>query len=520
MGRWDKKIGGALFSATLEDISKNKKEKNPLILNLSEREKNYYTQIDDFPYYIHNNKDKFNSTVKDIKEKDIDMEKFKQSEFIKKFLEVQKLREDKLLISLFKDKDADITEKFEELGFILPKNTITKIIEKLDELKNDATFSSDLKKIAEGNKTDLKSEAILSNGKLDVKKFETELNKEWKNYVKKVNDITENLKDILSEIGQSPESLPSLLEQIKKLQKITKNEETPQETIITELHKINGRVSNYYKNITEGYNIITEDMIINNNGEKFPNGTVTIMGEADAYRAKNNANSAQKAKTYAKSDMIIVLKQNDVIIPLGGISVKKTDSETKFHNTTSLSALLDSLKETEIMYNDLGRDKKLFSYTGINKLLHPDSDDVSDIFNYMARKYGVIFVAGGIANAILNNPGNEKDNAASLSGSSIFKSEHADFLYKVSIKEGISKVVRMSKEIEELYSKLKMRINYKNLSIGQQERKNDLEKLKIKKSKFEYCSYKNIIQDDEIKRTMLDIYKKHSTKLDARIIVG
>lgn len=524
MGRWDnpnRGISDLFLSAIHEDISKNKKEekkKNNLILDSNDRERSYYTQIDNFPYYIHNNKDNFNLTAKEIKEKDVSTS-FKESEFIKKFLAAQILREDKLLISLFEDKDVNITKKFEECGFILSKEKVNSIIRKVNELKNDTKFSNDLKKILEG-KTDLKYEEILSNGELDINKFKTELEKEWNAYVKKVNDITGLLDEILGGIGKTAELLPTLAKEIKKLQKVTAKGEIPQETIITELHKINGRVSNYYKNITEGYNIITKDMILNDINGKFSDGTVTIMGEADAYRSgENKIKSSKKAKTYSKSDMIIVLKQNNLIIPLGGISVKKTDSSTKFHNTTSLSALLDSLKETEIMYKDFEHDKNLFKYTGINKLMQPDSDSVSDIFNYIARKYGVIFVMGGIANTILDNPGNEKDNAASLPGTSIFKSEHADFLYKVSATKGISEVVRMSDEIKKLYSELKMTISYKKQSIGEQKRKNDLERLRIEKNKVEHYTYGNFDQNNEIKRLMLDMYKEHSKNLDARIIV-
>lgn len=521
MGRWDdpnRKVPSIFLTHNKDIPKKEEKKENNLILDSSNREKSYYAQIDDFPYYIHNNKDNFNLTAKEINEKDVSTS-FKESEFIKKFLAAQILREDKLLISLFGNKNVDITKEFEKSGFILPQNIIIKIINELNKLKNNTDFSNDLKKIAEG-KTDLKYEAILSNGKLDTNKFKTELEKEWNNYVDTVNNITENLDKILGEIKESTASLPSLVKEIKKLQKLA-NKETPQETIITELHKINGRVSNYYKNITEGYNIITKDMILNNISGNFSNGTVTIMGEADAYRAGGNKiKDAKKAKTYSKSDMIIVLKQNNLIIPLGGISVKKTDSSTKFHNTTSLSALLDSLKETEIMYENFEHDKNLFKYTGINKLMQPDSNSVSDIFNYIARKYGVIFVMGGIANTILDNPGNEKDSAASLPGTSVFKSEHADFLYKVSATKGTSEVIRMSKEIENLYSELKMTINYKNQSIGKQKRENDLEKLRIEKNKVEHYTYGNFDQNDEIKRLMLDMYKEHSKNLDARIIVG
>ena len=522
MARRERSFGSIFSSAIHEDLSKNKKEEkkeNNLILDSNNREKSYYAQIDIFPYYIHNNKDNFNLTAKDIDEKDVSTSNFRKSEFIKKFLEAQKLREDKLLIALFDNKNVDITEKFIECGFILPGDKITKIIQELNNLKNNTDFSNDLKKIAKGE-TNLKYESILSNGKLDINKFQTELEKEWNDYVEKVNTITENLDKILGGIGESARSLPTLIKEIKKLQKITTNGQTPQETIITELHKINGRVSNYYKNITEGYNIITKDMILNNSTGKFSNGTVTIMGEADAYRKQSNINNTEKAKTYAKSDMIIVLKQNNLIIPLGGISVKKTDSSTKFHNTTSLSALLNSLKNTEIMYDDFDHDKNIFAYTSINKLMQPDSDDVSNIFNYIARKYGAIFVAGGIANTVLNNYGSNNDTATSLPGTSIFKSEHADFLYRVSAKQGISEVVRMSEEIEDLFFKLKMTINYKNPSIGEQKRKDDLKKLSIEKDKVEHYTYGNFDQNNEIKRIMLDMYKEHSKKLDARIIVG
>jgi hypothetical protein len=118
---------------------------------------------------------------------------------------------------------------------------------------------------------------------------------------------------------------------------------TIQEGMIEELRRTDGVISNIYKTITEGYNKKNEAAIKSEIKGRETGYKFAILKEADDYRGED-----EELNRLAKSDMIIIKLEEDVLIPIGGLTVKKSSSgKPKVHDTTSISAFLTYIMETD-----------------------------------------------------------------------------------------------------------------------------------------------------------------------------
>lgn len=462
----------------------------------------FYNYIDEIPFYIHNTGNNFLETGKDIYKTVKDVS-YLEDEYIKKILQIQQKREDDILIQLFGSKDVDITKEFENYGFILTSELTAKVIKEVDSLKNDV---DKIKKIQENL-------SISSKNNIDLSNILKEIDNLWDEYQKKITEVEKNIDSALKIINAGLESdLPSLASNLEKLREFKqKKNQSVQEVQIEELRKLNGKISNFYQDITEGFR--RKD--IKEIKEEIKDKEFSVIKEADSYRSL-----LSNMTTLAKADMIIIKKEKEVIIPLGGVSVKKTDSTTKFHNTTSITAFLNLLKKGSFVdKTETQHDSNILQYLMINRLIHQGSiyKAATESIRKIATKYGLLWLAGEITKEVLNK---EDTNEAVklLMTNEIFNSEHADFLYSFSSKTGLNKVTRMSEELKKQYKKnFGFGISFPDKELGDFAIEEILDSLSGIKKQISPYTYEKAINNRLLIGKMKSIYGQIGNGLDIRI---
>ena len=481
MGRWD------LF---VEDIFGNKKEQNSLILNNKER--SFYNYIDKIPTYIHNSDENFTATARELYNNI--PKTIEGADYIDKIINLQRVREDDILIQLFGNKDCDIMEEFVKAGFLLSNEKTQEIIKKIDELKYKDRKDDWEKEVKENNLSP--EEAI--------KKLESI----WNDYRDKLNNIENELNKLLEELKiegtisstfiSTKQILDSWLKEYKWPKKMT-----VQEGMIEELRRTDGVISNIYKTITEGYNKKNVDEIKTEIKGRETGYEFALLKEADDYRGQD-----KELNRLAKSDQIIVKLEGEVLIPIGGLTVKKSSSgKPKVHDTTSISAFLEYIMETDyISETERKQDSNRLTYLFGNRSVYGAVDSsVSQDLEFIIKKYGLIFFAGKIANEILN-----KEPVAGmefLRTNDIVNKEHADFLYITTDEGGTIK--RASDELKEIFKK--------GLTVGvsilkETKKTKVLEGVSKIKDKYSPYNYGIITENDSFKKEMNDFYNKNIDK--------
>ena len=488
MGRWDdpnRKVP-SIFLTHNEDIPKKEEKHNPLIL--TNKEKSFYKYIDDIPTYIHNSKEKFKTTTEELY-KNIP-HSIEGANYIDKIIKLQQKREDDILIQLFGDAKCDIMEEFVKKGFVLSDEKTQKIIEKINELK--------YKKKKEAWEEE--------NNNLSPEEAMKKLEDIWNEYRNKISNIEDELNKLLKDlqingtISSSFISTKKILDNWLKEYKWPK-EMTIQEGMIEELRRTDGVIYNIYQTITEGYNkkneaaIKTEIKSRGKNGYKF-----ALLKEADEYRGED-----EELKRLAKSDQIIMKLEGEVLIPIGGITVKKSsEGKPKVHDTTSVSAFLRYIMETDyIPKNEREQDVNRFTYLFGNRFVYgAKGSSVSQDLTFIIKKYGLIFFAGKIANEVLNKE--PTVGMEFLKINDIFNKEHADFLYITTDKGGTIK--RASDELNEIFKK-GFTVNASILK--EDEKSNILKGVSKIKDKYSPYNYSIITKNNSFKKEMDDFYNNN-----------
>ena len=490
MGRWDKGISNALLSATREDISKNKEEKNPLILNNKER--SFYNYIDKIPTYIHNSEEKFKITTEELYNNI--PKTIESADYIDKIIELQRIREDDILIQLFGNKDCDIMEEFVKAGFVLSDEKTQKILKKINELKYN-----DRKKAWEKEKED---------NNLSPEEAAKKLESIWNEYRNKINNIENELNKLLEELQikgtisstfiSTKQILDGWLKEYKWPKKMT-----VQEGMIAELSRTDGVVSNIYKTITEGYNKKNEAAIKTEIKSRETGYKFALLKEADDYRGED-----KELNRLAKSDQIIVKLEGEVLIPIGGITVKKSsEGKPKVHDTTSISAFLRYIMETDyIPETEREQDINRFTYLFGNRSVYgAKNSSVSQDLELIVKKYGLIFFAGKIANEVLNKE--PVVGMEFLKINDIVNKEHADFLYITTDKGGTIK--RASDELQEIFKK---GLSVTGSILKEAKKSKVLNGVSKIKDKYSPYNYNIITKNESFKKEMNDFYNKNIDK--------
>lgn len=459
--------------------------------NLKIKGESFYNYIDEIPTYIHNTEKNFLITAQDLY-RELNPKSIEATDYMFKIINLQRAREDDILEQLFGTKDCDIMEKFVEVGFILSDEKTQKIISKIDELKYSKRKEAWEKEVKNNNLSP--EEAI--------KKLESI----WKEYREKINNIENNLDALLKELEiegtisssfiSTKEILDGWLKEYKWPKKMT-----VQEGMIEELRRTDGVISNIYKTITEGYNKKNEAAIKTEIKERKNGYNFALLKEADDYRS-----SDKNLNRLAKSDQILIKLEGDIIIPIGGITVKKSSTgKPKVHDTTSIQAFLDYIRETDyILENEKKQDINRLTYLFGNRVVYGAKDFASEDLEYIIKKYGLIFFAGKIANEILNKE--ISTGVKSLKTNDIINKEHADFLYITTDKGGAIK--RASEELEEIFKK--------GLSVGvaidASKKSKILTNISEIKKKYSPYTYNIIVKNDSFKNEMNDFYNTHIDK--------
>lgn len=493
MGRRERTFSNTFISAIREDASKIKKEeKKENNLILTNEEKSFYKYIDKVPTYIHNSKEKFKTTTEELYK---NIPQFIESvDYIDKIIKLQREREDDILIQLFGNKNCNIMEEFIKIGFVLSDEKTQKIIEKINELKYTKKKEAWEKEV--------------KNNKLPPEEAMKKLESVWNEYKNKINNIENELNELLKKlqidgtISSSFISTKKVLDNWLKEYKWPK-EMTIQEGMIEELRRTDGVISNIYQTITEGYNQKNETAIkteikSRKNGYKF-----ALLKEADAYRGED-----EELKRLAKSDQIIMKLEGEILIPIGGITVKKSSKgKPKVHDTTSVSAFLRYIMETDyISENEREQDVNRFTYLFGNRFIYgAKGSSVSKDLELIIKKYGLIFFAGKIANEVLN-----KESTVGmkfLKTNDIFNKEHADFLYITTDKGGTIK--RASDELEEIFKK---GLTVTASILKKDEKSKVLEGVSKIKDKYSPYNYSIITKNNSFKEEMDDFYNNNINK--------
>lgn len=466
----------------------------------------FYNYINDIPTYIHNTERNFLLTSIEIYEHlpKLTSDEVKSIDYIQKIINLQKAREDDILIQLFGNKNCNIMEEFEKAGFILSKEKTQELISKINELKYYDRYKNWVKKY----------DFIKNKNNLSIENMIEEVKITWNEYRNKVNNIEEALNNILKEVDNSNISSDfiSLKKRLDDLKDYSWNKKiSAQENMIEELRRTDGIISNLYKDITEGYRKKTEAQIKEEiksdiNGYKF-----ALLKEADEYRAKD-----ENLMTLAKSDQIIVKLEGEVIIPIGGLTVKKSsEGKPKIHQTSSIDAFLKSIKATDYVNSEeQERDINYLKYLFGNRLVFKTTriDYLTENMEYIIKKYGLIFFAGTIASEVLNI--DIANGVEALKISDIFNKEHADFLY-ITTDRGAT-IKRASEELEEIFVKgLSISVSFSKKDDTRQT-KILAEVSKIKEDYIPY-TYDSIISNSSFKNAMNNFYNSIDNNLVIRL---
>ena len=109
--------------------------KNPKILK-KQGAVSFYDYINKIPTYIHSTKSNFSLTSIEIKDNIPSKFDIKSIDYMNKIINIQRAREDDILIQLFGNKNCNIMEEFEKAGFILSDDKTQQILREIDKLKN------------------------------------------------------------------------------------------------------------------------------------------------------------------------------------------------------------------------------------------------------------------------------------------------------------------------------------------------------------------------------------------------
>lgn len=482
---------------------------------------NYYSYIQNFPYYIHNDNRNLINTARTIYDGSNSGEKdLSKHPYIRKMLEYQIKREDDILKQLGQKDEESLLELFERVGLIEKDSLQEKLIKKLDEIKESEAYREelDIRKIVNDNKTQIKKDSSIN--KINLKDFQFQLEKIFEDFKKEIERITIEMKDIINEYENSGGNEISLrlFQKLKEYsdKEFSSDSKDYADKLFKYVNGLQGKMSNYYKSIMEDTRKASYSQIAQTMKEGY-----VLIEDVDTLRSKQVKNAFR----LAKADKLIGKVEGNLVIPIGGITAKKAvDKKVKLNDTSSVESFMESIKRNAgyINDNEVNRDLKEFEYLIRNAAFHNFRTEslgpVSRALSYFGAKYSYGFLANGIFREIIEQDISDTEKFKSLQ--EILNYEHGDFLF--AILNGNTIIKRVSTEIQEAIknSTISIGSNYNigDRSVGPRAQMNKAEAEKILKdildikSKIKPFSYEDAIKNsllidrmEAIKNTMLGV---------------